>query len=249
MQKIRNVILMLLALLSGYQAFAQKKRFSVLPFPAVYYTPETRWAYGIALTSTFRFRNDSVNARPSQISLGIVFTQQKQSLYYVPFQVFLKNAAYYLYGELGFYRYTYFYFGIGNQPVPKELYGVDFPRVKISLLKKIVPHLYVGLRYQYEDYRITQTEPNGAFANRAVPGTPRSHTSGIGLGVFYDTRDVTAFLLIFLRIGLCCPKLSWLEIYLAALLGGMRPLICCLNWVGENECVGIIRGVFVMIMH
>jgi outer membrane protein assembly factor BamA len=193
MQKFRNVILIVLALLNGYQAFAQKKRFSILPFPAVYYTPETRWAYGVALTSTFRFSGDSANARPSQISLGIVFTQQKQSLYYLPFQVFLKNARYYLYGEMGFYRYNYFYFGIGNQSIPKELYGVDFPRVKLNLLKKVFPHLYAGLRYQYEDYRITQTEPNGAVANGDVPGTPRGRTSGIGLGVFYDTRDVIFF--------------------------------------------------------
>lgn len=193
MLKKRNVITGLLVFASVYHAFAQKKRFSILPFPVVYYTPETRWAYGAALTSTFRFKGDSANARPSQVSLGIVFTQQKQSLYYLPFQVFLKNAGYYLYGEIGFYRYNYFYFGIGNQPVPKEIYGVDYPRIKLNFLKKIYPHLYAGVRYQYEDYQITQTEPTGAFANGNVPGTPRGRTSGVGVGLFYDTRDVIFF--------------------------------------------------------
>jgi outer membrane protein assembly factor BamA len=193
MRKVKNVILKLLVFASAYQASAQKKRVSILPFPVVYYAPETRWAYGAALTSTFRFRGDSLNARPSQLSLGVVFTQEKQSLYYLPFQVFLKNAQYYFYGEVGFYRYNYYYFGIGNQPVPKELYGVDFPRIKLNFLRKVRPHLYVGLRYQYEDYHITQTEPNGAFATGQIPGTPRSRTSGIGLGLFYDTRDVVFF--------------------------------------------------------
>lgn len=173
--------------------FAQKKRFSLLPFPVVYYTPETQWAYGVALTSTFRFKSDSANARPSQASLGIVFTQQKQALYYLPFQIFLKNAQYYFYGEVGFYRYNYYYFGIGDKPVPKELYGVDYPRIKLNFLKKVRPHLYLGLRYQYEDYCITNSETNGAFANNQVPGSPRSITSGIGLGIFYDTRDVIFF--------------------------------------------------------
>ncbi|AEI47206.1 BamA/TamA family outer membrane protein [Runella slithyformis] len=174
-------------------AFAQQKRLSILPFPAVYYSPETRWAYGAALTATFRFKNDSVHARPSQMSVGIVFTQEKQSLYYLPFRLFLKNAGYYLNGELGFYKYNYYYFGIGNQPVPKELFGVDFPRIRLNFFKKIYPHLYVGVRYQYEDYRITQTTPNGEFANGRVPGTPRSLTSGVGAGIFYDTRDVVFF--------------------------------------------------------
>ncbi|WP_229599439.1 BamA/TamA family outer membrane protein [Runella rosea] len=174
-------------------AFSQQKRLSILPFPAVYYSPETRWAYGAALTATFRFKNDSLQARPSQMSLGIVFTQEKQSLYYLPFQLFLKNAQYYFNGELGFYKYNYYYFGIGNQPVPKELFGVDFPRVRLNFFKKIYPHLYAGVRYQYEDYRITQTVPNGEFASERVPGTPRSITSGAGLGLFYDTRDIVFF--------------------------------------------------------
>ena len=184
MLKARNVVWGLMVFVNTYHAFAQKKRFSILPFPVVYYTPETRWAYGAALTSTFRFRGDSANARPSQVSLGVVFTQQKQSLYYLPFQVFLKNAGYYFYGEIGFYRYNYFYFGIGNQLVPKELYGVDYPRIKLNFLKKIYPHLYAGVRYQYEDYQITQTEPKGVFAKGNVPGTPRGRTSGVGLGLF-----------------------------------------------------------------
>ena len=174
-------------------AFSQQKRLSILPFPAVYYSPETRWAYGAAVTATFRFRSDSLNARPSQMTLGIVFTQEKQSLYYLPFQLFLKNANYYCNGDLGFYKYNYYYFGIGAQPVPKELYGVDFPRVRLNFFRKIYPHLYAGLRYQYEDYRITQTVPNGAFANDRIPGTPRSITSGLGLGLFYDTRDIIFF--------------------------------------------------------
>ncbi|MFN8346061.1 MAG: BamA/TamA family outer membrane protein [Spirosomataceae bacterium] len=187
---VKKAVSGLLVLVSLCQAVAQKSRFNILPFPVVYYTPETHWAYGAALTSTFRFKGDSAKARPSQVSLGVVFTQQKQSLYYLPFQIYLKNAGYYVYGEAGFYRYNYFYFGIGNHPVPKELYGVDYPRIKLNFLKKIYPHLYAGLRYQYEDYRITQTEPNGAFAGGNVPGTPRARTSGVGVGLFYDTRDV-----------------------------------------------------------
>ncbi|MEZ4902382.1 MAG: BamA/TamA family outer membrane protein [Spirosomataceae bacterium] len=193
MFKIKKTLFFSIFFLQISLGFAQKKRWSILPFPVVYYTPETKWAYGAALTSTFRFQSDSANARPSQVSLGIVFTQEKQALYYLPFQVFLKNAQYYLNGEIGFYRYNFYYFGIGTKPVAKELYGVDFPRIKINAFKKVKPHLYLGLRYQYEDYRITDTETLGAFASNQVPGSPRSITSGVGLGAFYDTRDVIFF--------------------------------------------------------
>jgi outer membrane protein assembly factor BamA len=193
MLKIKSLTLCIALLSMAYQGFTQKKRNSILPFPVVYYTPETRWAYGAALTSTFRFRHDSLNARPSQVSVGAVFTQLKQSLYYLPFQLFPKNAQYYFYGEIGFYRYNYFYFGIGDQPVPKELYGADYPRIRLNFLKQVYPHLYMGIRYHYEDYQITDTEPNGAFAAGQIPGTPHSRTSGVGLGVLYDTRDIVFF--------------------------------------------------------
>ncbi|MCA0233675.1 MAG: outer membrane protein assembly factor [Bacteroidetes bacterium] len=171
-------------------AYSQRKQWNLLPFPVVYYTPETRWAYGGAITSTFRFRTDSLKARPSQLSLGIVFTQEKQSLYYLPFQLFPQNGKYYFYGELGFYRYNYYFFGIGKDAIPKELYGVDFPRIRLNAFKKVSANTYLGVRYQYEDYRITETEPNGVFAQGKVVGSPRSQTSGVGLGLFYDSRDI-----------------------------------------------------------
>lgn len=175
--------------------FAQKaqKKLNILPFPVVYYLPETRWAYGVAVTSTFRFKRDSTHARPSQLSFGAVRTQEKQTLLYLPFQLFYDNANYYANGEVGFFRYNFYYFGIGQQEVAQELYGVDFPRIKVNIFKKIAPKLYAGLRYQYEDYQITTTEPNGEFAAKRVPGTPRSRTSGVGLGLFYDSRDLIFF--------------------------------------------------------
>ncbi|GAB3499643.1 BamA/TamA family outer membrane protein [Spirosoma knui] len=186
------------------------KAFSLLPLPLIYYTPETRLAYGVAATATFRFRRDMAilrsdtsrqaraTVRPSQVTLGFAYTQNKQILFYLPFQVFYDQDNYYVNGEAGYYRYSYFFFGVGRQEVSRELYGVNFPRIRINAFRRISPNLsrgklFAGIRYQYEDYQVTSVEPGGLLASGRVPGGLGSRLSGAGLGVFYDSRNVIFF--------------------------------------------------------
>lgn len=195
------------------------KRFSVLPFPLVYYTPETRLAYGVAVTATFRFgalpssgilqKTDSLattpDKRPSQVTFGAAYTQNKQLLFYIPFQIFSNENRYFFNGEVGYYKYSYYFFGLGQRDVPRELYQVNYPRIRLNAFRRIAGgtpngpqttfagQLYAGVRYQYEDYRVTATEPGGLLASGAVPGGLGSRLSGAGLGLFYDSRDQVFF--------------------------------------------------------
>jgi outer membrane protein assembly factor BamA len=192
----KNVFYLLFCVFLVTNAYAQKtKRRSLIAVPIAFYTPETRWGFGVGLTSTFRFKKDDsvANARPSQSSLGITYTQNKQILLFLPFQIFYDNNRYYTYGEVGYFKYNYLYYGIGNQSITPESYGVTFPRIKLNVFKKIRPNIYAGLRYQYEDYNITETVGNGELSKNMVYGTPRSRTSGVGLGLLYDTRDMIFF--------------------------------------------------------
>lgn len=185
------------------------KRVSLLPLPLIYYTPETRLAYGAALTATFRFQRDtdasrlttqpadSVVIRPSQITFGVAYTQNKQLLFYLPFQIFYDRNRYFFTGEAGYYRYNYYFFGVGQREVPRELYGVNYPRIRLNAFRQVANlnrgKLYAGLRYQYEDFRVTTTEPGGLLTTGTVPGGRGSRLSGGGLGLFYDSRDQVFF--------------------------------------------------------
>ncbi|MCB2376270.1 outer membrane protein assembly factor [Hymenobacter sp. BT635] len=179
---------------------ARFRRVALIPLPLVYYTPETRLAYGAAITATLRFRRDATDtlARPSQLTVGAAYTQNRQLLLYLPFQLFYDHNRYYAYGEAGYYRYTYFFFGVGRQEVARELYGVNFPRVRLNVFRRLLQlpgrgKLYAGLRYQYEDYRVTTTEPGGLLAAGSVAGSQGSRLTGGGLGLFYDARDKVLF--------------------------------------------------------
>lgn len=169
------------------------KKFSIFPFPVVYYAPETRFVFGAGGVATFRFKNDSASVKPSSITAGAAYTQNKQILLYATYQLFLDNNKYYVFGEAGYYKYSYFFFGTGKNEVPKELYKVDYPRIKTTVLRRFFPHFYAGLSYQYENYNIKSVEPSGALSSGTIPGAKGSTTSGLGLYFLFDSRDSVFF--------------------------------------------------------
>jgi hypothetical protein len=127
------------------------KKVRVLGFPVISYSPETRIGFGVAGIALFRFGNDPKHTSPSQVSLGFGYTQNKQQLYYVPFQLYTNRNKFNIYGEAGYYKYTYYYYGIGTHTIPRELYAANYPRIRMSVLYKWAPHYYAGLRYNYEN--------------------------------------------------------------------------------------------------
>ncbi len=166
-------------------------RNSIFGFPVIFYSPETRWGYGAAGIYTFHFKQDSIGSRPSRIQLGFAYTQNKQVLFYLPFQLYFNNAFYSTYGELGYYRYFYNFYGIGNNQPPdfRETYGVTYPRIRINALRKIKPHLYAGIRYWYENFSINSLDTTGQLVKGDITGSKGGTTSGAGVVFNFDNRN------------------------------------------------------------
>ena len=167
------------------------RKSSLIPIPLVYYTPETGWAGGAAVLYAFRWRGQADRLRPSQLQLGFAYTQRKQLLLYLPFQFFFDQERYQAFGELGYYRYVYQFFGIGNNTLQQneESYAVDFPRVRLNLMRLVAPHHYLGIRYWWDDYQIKKTAANGILATEYISGNRGSVISGVGALWNVDSRD------------------------------------------------------------
>lgn len=75
----------------------------------------------------------------------------------------------------------------------EELYKVEYPRLKINAMRLILPNLYAGIGYQFENYNITETENGDSLAADTIPGSEGSRTSGLGLQFVYDTRDTVFY--------------------------------------------------------
>jgi outer membrane protein assembly factor BamA len=195
-KKVLLVFFCLQALFSAAQTDTSRLRrplrsSSLFPLPIVFYTPETRWAGGASLFSTFRFAQQPDAARPSQIQLGFGYTQNKQLLIYLPFQFFPGDQSLQVYGEIGYFRYIYPFYGIGNttELTDREDYHANFPRFRATVFKRFIKYQSLGIRYWFDDFRITQTEQGGLLTNGNISGRGGSFLSGAGLVYNIDTRD------------------------------------------------------------
>ena len=183
-------------LLSCSPIFAQKDSLPVhknklSAFPVAYYSPETKLAVGALAAYTFYNKNDNTQKRPSQIQLGAAYTFNKQLLFYIPFRIYTRQSSFVFYGEAGYYKYSYYFYGIGNKQSDdyKELYKVNYPRVKVNALKKISKSLYAGLRYGLEDYNIIGADSGKQLSTGIITGSKGGFVSGIGPAINFDTRD------------------------------------------------------------
>lgn len=169
----------------------KKKGKGFIPIPIVFATPETSWGFGGGANYTFRFPGESETSLTSQSQILAAYTLNKQLLLYLSYQLFMKEERYKVYGELGYYRYNYFFYGNGNQNTLEEgeLYDVNYPRLRANALYLVQPNLYLGLRYWMDDFRIQNLDPEGRLANNNITGSQGGLLSGVGLVMNYDTRD------------------------------------------------------------
>jgi len=153
--------------------------------------PETKFGGGGAGIITWRFKKDSINVRPSSVQFGLAFTQLKQTLVYLPFNLWLKNEAYNVFGEIGYYKYNFFFWGVGNKQAfnAQELYDVTFPRLKLNALKRLAPNTYAGIKYNFDDFRVTRVDSGGILDKGDVIGSKGGKVSSLGLVIKYDSRD------------------------------------------------------------
>jgi len=203
--QMNRIILMVLLMLGSFYGYSQEgisqdsmkinasksKRYSLIALPAVFFAPETNWGFGGLGSLAFRFKNEALDSRPSQIQLGFAYTLNKQYLLYLPFQLFVNEAKFKYYGEVGYFLYTYIYYGIGNDKTDelREVYEVQFPRVRLNALYMAKPDFYVGLRYWMDNFDITEYDPDGDLIKGEVPGSNGSFLSGFGTIFNYDNRD------------------------------------------------------------
>ena len=169
---------------------ARKRRLFALPL--VYYTPETTWSFGGAGVMTFPL---GTTGPVSQVQLGLAYTLRNQVLVYVPFQLYLREDQLRLTGEVGYYRYNYFFYGVGNDFVDYygENYGVNYPRLRLNALRRLGKHQLAGLRYTFDDWQVYDQETAGLLAGETVVGSTGSVTSALGPLWQWDSRDHVFF--------------------------------------------------------
>jgi outer membrane protein assembly factor BamA len=161
-----------------------------LAYPVVFYLPETRWGFGAAGLYNFRFRSESAESNPSQIQLIASYTQNKQLIFVMPFELYRKYNTWKIKGELTYFRYQFNAYGIGfdTKAENKEIYRANAPRVRIDVLKRY-KKTFLGMRFAFDRFSMDEIKTNGILEQQSPVGLNGGINAGIGLLAHSDERN------------------------------------------------------------
>lgn len=184
-----HIIALLLAMLvndaAGSQADSVNRKYSVLPVPAIGYSPETRTYLGAVVLLTMN-PADTL-ARASKAELEFNATWNRQFITEMAWDYMLNEDNWLTRGMIHFSKYPDFYYGIGNNTRASDelLYGSNRFILDAGVLRKIGNRLYAGLDARFIDYnRLSHNGIDGSF-----PELIENSTAGIGLSVLKDSRN------------------------------------------------------------
>ncbi|MEQ9304639.1 MAG: hypothetical protein RJQ14_12085 [Marinoscillum sp.] len=164
----------------------------LLVLPAIFYSPETSWGFGVAGIQYFRMKGDSVS-KPSNVQSVLIYTLEKQVLITFPYNLFFNKEKYWLKGEWAYYIYPYEYYGIGTDVDlgndGYETYTANFLRMETNALIQARKDLYVGGTMFFDNYFEIDINPTGALQSQNIRGTEAGKLLGLGALMILDKRN------------------------------------------------------------
>ncbi len=171
------------------------KKDGLFVLPLIYYSPDTRFGAGALGVYYFHLKNEHSDqkdsTRLSYVKLLADYTQNRQTDVWSSWNVFLKNEAYLLKGEFRFRNFPDRYYGVGNTTSDDQMerYEYNLLAFKFLALKKIIPHMFLGLDFQVVQEYGLKREPDGELDQGTITGYDGGLGVGVG-GVFtWDARD------------------------------------------------------------
>jgi hypothetical protein len=164
---------------------------NLVPIPVIYYTPETGIAGGATLIYTYQQTGQKRSSQKSSIFPAIIFTQNKQTIF-----VLRSRHSYgqdeWRHNSVVFHSiYPNKYFGIGDATDVEdvEIYDSTNNRFSFGLSKRIIQHLYLGLRVIYRKTQITEIEDEGLLDREKPVGFEGGREQGVGYFLDFDSAD------------------------------------------------------------
>lgn len=184
--------------------FAQSKKDSakkvkVIVLPLVFRSPETKWAFGVSSSISFKtsHKNDSLT-RTSTIQVLGMYTLRNQNVEVIDATIFFPKEEYILTCQISHSFYPDRYWGIGqsSSDIPKPKSGPDirdysfeqlyfYPHIK----KKIAKDIFIGALYEFQKVYHIQSNKESLFDTAQVFGKTDHIMSGLGSSISYDTRN------------------------------------------------------------
>ncbi|WP_460892002.1 BamA/TamA family outer membrane protein [Rufibacter soli] len=172
------------------QDSTKTNKLRILPVPSFGYSPETRWYGGAVAMFTKRLGADTLT-RTSNGKVEAIFTQNKQQVFSLGWNVFTPQDQYFLTGDLSYNQFPENFYGIGNRTTNdmEELYDSRRLEAKLVFQKQIGRKWYLGPRVQLQHMDHIEPKPEGLLATQPITGQHGGTSAGLGYTLTLDKRD------------------------------------------------------------
>jgi len=161
--------------------------------PVLYYTPETRIAFGIVGIHYFRLGRRDPKSRLSHYRFNFIRTQNKQSIAQVDYELYLAGGKFLFDGMAKYWLFPDRFYGIGNRnsEADRENFTSRNWRLQMNMQKRWGGNLFAGLHLEFFSLSVVETENGGRLAAGDFPGSRGGTLSALGLFGKWDNRDNT----------------------------------------------------------
>ena len=181
--------------LSKFQRMNKKaeKLFKIIPVPIVSYSTETGSVFGLAKYNVFRLvKGDSLSS-PSSFSELISISTLGQFKVVVASNIYIKQNNINIKGGIEYVQFPEYILGIGNDVSRDDVEEVKTTRFGFSnaFLWGFNEEntLYAGVFQEYKNYLKVEKDSNSYLVINNDPGVDGGISSGVGVGIIFDTRD------------------------------------------------------------
>lgn len=159
--------------------------------PILLFSPEESLIIGAGGVYLFKLKKADSLTRQSNLQASVLYTLNHQFITEPNYFIFFDKEKYILRGMVGFSRFPYYYFGIGNNTSQKnkELVSYDIIKFDNTLLREVNRKLYIGLGYRYYNMFQVQSPSSGIMEKAHVAGYNGSVSAGINIVLLFDNRN------------------------------------------------------------
>lgn len=170
---------------------AQERQSTVTYLPILFYTPETKFAFGGLVNYNFYTSDEDENTFPSTIMPDLIYTLNKQIIAELFSDIYFDKGGYHLVGRIAYQYFPDSFFGIGSRTTGSDAENFTARNFATELLitKKVFYGIDAGVKYLLFYSKITDHEEGKVLAQKKLPGSRDGYSSGFGVILNYDNRN------------------------------------------------------------
>ncbi|MFT7589612.1 MAG: outer membrane protein assembly factor BamA [Limisphaerales bacterium] len=164
--------------------------------PLIFYTPETKLAFGVGGLYFFRpHKRIKAGKTISNEAAIILYSLRGQFQFQIVGEFYADNDQWRATHDVFYERFPDRFFGIGNNTAEEdeEKFTRSSVGTEIAFLRGFNNNFYVGLNTYIASHEFTNLEDSGLLDLGLVPGVEGGFDWGIGPQILFDSRDNNYF--------------------------------------------------------